>query len=79
MDEDVELAPILDDLATRPPLDLSYSQDTEARLPAVLGGRTVALARSFKVLDPVEESATSPWERAFRTSTPGLRTELSTG
>ena len=55
MDEDVELAPILDDLATRPPLDLSYSQDTEARLPAVLGGRTVALARSFKVLDPVEE------------------------
>jgi hypothetical protein len=68
LDEDVELAPILDDVATRPPLDLSYSQDTEARLPAVLvggpdrGPRTELQGPRPQVKNP----CTSHWERAFR-------------
>ena len=52
MDKLIELQPILDHLAARPPLDLAYSEETEARLAAVAGGISVALARTFKVIDP---------------------------
>ena len=33
MDEDIEIEPILEDLAARPPLDVSLDDDTQARLP----------------------------------------------
>src|SRR6266850_7272070 len=52
MDEAVELEPILDYLTARPPLDLAYGEEIEARLPEVVGGLSVALARSFKIIDP---------------------------
>src|SRR6202011_2199232 len=52
IDEQIELQPILDHLAALPPLDLAYSTETEARLPAIAGGISVALARTFKVIDP---------------------------
>ena len=37
IDEQIELRPILERLTAQPPLDLAYGEDTEARLPEVVG------------------------------------------
>jgi hypothetical protein len=67
LDDDVELEPVLEKLTASPQLDLSLSDETEARLPAVAGGVSVALARAFRLLDPdVKNPQTTHWERAFR-------------
>jgi hypothetical protein len=67
IDQEVELQPILDQLAARPPLDLSLSEEVEARLPAIVGGLAVALARTLKIIDPdVKNPQSRHWERAFR-------------
>ena len=67
LDEDVELAPILEQLATWPPLDVTVSEKTEARLPDVVGGLGVGLAQTFKIVDPDARNPSSEdWERAFR-------------
>jgi hypothetical protein len=67
MDEEIELAPILQRLATYPPLDRAPSAETEARLPLVVGGLSVALARTFKLIDPeMKNPQTRHWERAFQ-------------
>jgi hypothetical protein len=67
IDEEIELRPILDDLAARPPLDLTLSEGAQARLPLIAGGLSVALARSFKIVDTeVKNPQTGNWERAFR-------------
>jgi hypothetical protein len=67
IDEQIELRPILDHLAARPPLDLSYSEETEARLPAIAGGMSVALARTFKIIDPdLPNPQTKHWETVLR-------------
>jgi hypothetical protein len=65
IDEDIELRPILDDLAARPPL-LELSEAAQARLPLLFGAVSVALARVFRIVD-AELSAvhTAEWERAF--------------
>ena len=67
LDEDIELRPIIDYVATRPQLDLGVLAETEARLPEVAGGLSVALARSFRIIDPALHNPSTPhWERAFR-------------
>ena len=67
IDEQIELKPILDHLAARPPLDLAYSEETEARLPEIAGGISVALARTFKILDPeLKNPQSEHWERSQR-------------
>jgi hypothetical protein len=67
LDEQIELQPILDRLADLPELDLLYSDEVRDRLPEVVGGLSVALARTFKIIDPDATHLTSePWERAFR-------------
>ena len=67
IDEQIELQPILDQLAARPPLDLAYSEETEARFPEIAGGISVALAHSFKVIDPdLKNPQTKHWECALR-------------
>jgi hypothetical protein len=66
IDEEVELRPILDDLAARPPLDTALTEDTQARLPLIFGGISVALARTFKAVDAELKAVhTQEWERAF--------------
>ncbi len=66
MDEEIELAPILEQLAALPPFDLAISAETEARLPEVTGGLSVALARTFKVIDPsLKTPHALHWERSF--------------
>jgi uncharacterized protein DUF1931 len=67
IDETIELEPILDHLTARPPLDLSLSDETEARLPDLVGGVSVALARVFKIIDPdLKNPATVHWRRSFQ-------------
>ena len=67
IDEELELRPILDDLAARPPLDMVLSEEAERRLPLIAGGLSVALARSFRIVDTdLKNPATQHWERAFR-------------
>jgi hypothetical protein len=67
IDQEIELQPILDQLAARPPLDLSLSEEVQARLPAIVGGLSVALARTFRIIDPeLKNPQTEQWERAFR-------------
>jgi hypothetical protein len=66
MDLEIELRPILDRLTARPPLELAYSDETEKRLPSVVGGISLALARNFKIIDPdVKNPRADHWERAF--------------
>ena|SRR5918992_209343 len=66
IDEEIELEPILDYLTRRSPLDLTYSEGTEAQLSDIVGGLSVALARTFKIIDPdLKNPQTKQWERAF--------------
>lgn len=67
LDEEVELSPILDDVSARPPLEVAIDADTEAWLPRIAGGLSVALARAFKVVDPqLRNPRTRHWDIAFR-------------
>jgi hypothetical protein len=65
LEEEVSLEAILEQLTRRPPLDLTYSDETSERLPQVAGGLGVALARSFPILDPeVKNPQTKHWDQA---------------
>lgn len=67
LDEEVELEPILDFLAGRPQMDLARSEETDAHIGQVAGGLSVALARTFTILDPgLKNPQTTHWERAFQ-------------
>jgi Domain of unknown function (DUF1931) len=67
LDEKVELRPILEQLATLPPLDRPLSGEAEARLPELVGGLSLALARTFTIVDPkLKNPSTKHWEQAFR-------------
>jgi hypothetical protein len=67
LDEKIELKPILDQITALPPLDLTVSVETEARLATIVGGLSVALARSFKIIDPdLKNPQTVHWERCFQ-------------
>jgi hypothetical protein len=67
LDEEIELGPILDQLATRPPLDLPYGEEVEKRLPSIVGGLSVALAHCLKIVDPtLKNPRTEHWQRSFQ-------------
>ena len=67
LDQEIGLEPILEDLADRPQLDLTVSDETEAELPEVAGGISLALACAFPIIDPdMRNPQTTQWERAFR-------------
>jgi hypothetical protein len=67
MDDDIELSPILDRLATYPPLDRMPSEETETRLAEIVGGLGVALARIIKIVGPeVKNPQSQHWEHAIR-------------
>jgi uncharacterized protein DUF1931 len=66
LDEQIDLEPILEALAVLPPLDLGVGEETQARLPELAGGLGVALARTFKAIDPdLKNPGTQEWERAM--------------
>jgi Domain of unknown function (DUF1931) len=67
LDVDIGLEPILDETTPVPPLDRALSVETEERLPSVVGGLSVALARTFNIIDPkLKNPETEHWERAFK-------------
>jgi hypothetical protein len=67
MNAEIGLDPILEYLATRPPLDLACSDETEAVLPRIVGGISVGLARTLKVINPdLKNPQTKHWEQATR-------------
>jgi Domain of unknown function (DUF1931) len=66
LDEQIELGPILDELAARPPLDVTLSDETADRLPLLFGGISVALARTLRLIDAKLKAVhREEWERAF--------------
>jgi hypothetical protein len=67
INEQIELEPVLAELATFPPLDVSLSVETEARLPVIVGGLSIALARTLKIIEPeLPNPQSRHWERAFQ-------------
>ena len=67
VDQQTKLGPLLEQITPLPPGYLAYSDETEARLPEIVGGLSLALARSFKILDPkLKNPASQHWERIFQ-------------
>ena len=67
MEPELELAPILEQLAGYPPPNFTLTIETEQRLPAVVGGLALAVARTFTIVDPqLTNPQSSDWERVFR-------------
>jgi hypothetical protein len=63
IDEEIELQPILDQMTERPWLDLAYADETEDRLPEIVGGLSYAAARTFKIIEPdLKNPQTKHWE-----------------
>ena len=66
LDAEIDLQPTLDDLAARPALDLACSDETDAELPRIFGGVSVALARAFTIIEPdLKNPQTRHWEEAM--------------
>jgi hypothetical protein len=66
VDADIGLETFLAELVAHPQLDVTLSEETEARLPSVAGGLCTALGRSFKVIDPkLANPSSEQWQRAF--------------
>lgn len=66
LDEAEEIRALLRQVVRRPPADVTFSEDTENLLPELFGGLSIALARSFRVLDPnLESPSTQHWNQVF--------------
>jgi hypothetical protein len=66
MDEGLGLGRILERRVPEPQFDLPYSDESDEQLPLIAGGLSVALARTFKIMDPkMKHAATSQWEQAL--------------
>jgi hypothetical protein len=67
LDAEIELMSILDNIAARPPLEVEIGEEAEAWLPRIAGGLSVALARTFKIIDPeLTNPRTTHWQTALR-------------
>ncbi len=67
LDQELQLEPFLADHAARPQLDVAIGEETQQRLPSIAGGASVALAKSFKIIEPgLANPSSQEWERAFR-------------
>ena len=65
LDAEIDLQPILDCLAARPPLDLARSDETDAELPRIVSGVSVALARAFTIIErDLKKPQSRHWEQA---------------
>lgn len=63
LDQDIELKPILEQLAIHPPLDRAATEETEAKYPEIIGGLSVALADTFRIMYPeIKNPQTKHWE-----------------
>jgi len=66
LEEAEEIRELLRQAVRRPPGDVTFAEDTERLLPELFGGLSIALARSFRVVDPkVSNPSTEHWDRVF--------------
>ena len=66
LDEELEVVPLLEQLLAWPPLDIAISERTEARLPEVVGGLSIALGRAFTVVHPHSKNpGSAEWDQVF--------------
>jgi hypothetical protein len=67
IDEQIELRPILDQLTLQPSLGLAYGEETEGRLPEVVGGLRLRWhAPSRSINGHLKNPQTEHWQRCFR-------------
>jgi hypothetical protein len=68
LDKDIQLTPILVQLTRVPVLEMEYGDETRAMLPEIAGGLSVALAHSFKIIDPGVKNPVGDehWAKAFK-------------
>ncbi len=65
LNEELELAGILEAITHMPPLKYEIGEDVEQELPNIAGGILNALIKTFKTLEPkLKNPQTSHWERA---------------
>jgi hypothetical protein len=66
LDDADQIRELLRGTLRRPPDDVTFGDETEDVLTEVFGGISVALARSFRLVDPeVQNPATQHWDRVF--------------
>ena len=66
VEEAEEIRELLRQDVRRPPADVTFAEETEELLPEVFGGLSVALARSFRLIDPrLTNPATEHWKHVF--------------
>jgi hypothetical protein len=66
LDEAEDVRELLRQVVRRPPGDVTFAEDTEQLLPELFGGLGVALASSFRVVDPsVTKPSSEHWDRVF--------------
>lgn len=69
MDEAEDLRRLLRASLRRPPDDITFGEETEDVLGEVFGGISVALARTFRIMDEsVRNPTTTDWDRVFALS-----------
>ena len=63
-DEQLALSSILEQQATLPPLKLGISDMLEKKIPELVGGITISLARVFKAINPeLKNPGSREWEQ----------------
>ncbi|MDX1888821.1 DUF1931 family protein [Mycolicibacterium sp. 050158] len=66
LDEADEIRRLLREVVRQPPADVTFADETEDLLPELFGGLSIALARSFRLVDPtVTKPSTEHWDRVF--------------
>ena len=60
-----------------PQLDLDYDEEIYAELPAIVGGRTIALARGFEIIEPRRLDLDRSLGTRLQAVRPGLVTNVS--
>jgi Domain of unknown function (DUF1931) len=69
LDEADEIRELLRQVVRQPPGDVTFAEETQQLLPELFGGLSIALARSFRVVDPtVSSPSTEHWNRCSRYS-----------
>ena len=67
LEEADEVRKLLRGTIRRPPADVTFGEETEDFLVEVFGGISLALARSFRIIDPeVKNPSSEHWEREFQ-------------
>jgi Domain of unknown function (DUF1931) len=63
IDEALDMRPILEQQAKLPPLKLDYSSTLQSKIPELVGGITVSLAKAFRALNKnIKNPSSIEWE-----------------